>query len=87
MGAQSFGGIRSNGGAGRYATTGGPLTPSPAPPPRTAAAAQPGSPYGVSAPVPFTSSLLTHHTLMVLVVLEAIALVALRHGFRHHHGG
>lgn len=86
MGATSFGGIRSGGGAGRYAAT-APTTASPAAPPRTAVAAQPGSPYGVSAPVPFTSSLLTHHALMVLVVLEAIALVALRHGFRHHHGG
>lgn len=26
-------------------------------------------------------------TLLVLVALEAAALVALRHGFRHHHGG
>ena len=26
-------------------------------------------------------------TLVVMVMLEAAALLALRHGFRHHHGG
>lgn len=47
---------------------------------------QPGSPY-VATPAPQTAGPLPHQALIGLVLLEAVALVAMRRGFRHHHGG
>lgn len=47
-------------------------------------AQQAGAPYvGTGG----TTPLATHSLLLVLVVAELVALVALRHTFRHYHGG
>lgn len=48
---------------------------------------QPGSPYSQPATAQTRGRLHPHQVLYVLVLLEVLALVGLRHGFRHHHGG
>lgn len=48
---------------------------------------QPASPYNTGPANSATPKAPTHSVLIGLVLAEAVALVALRRGFRHHHGG
>lgn len=83
MGETSYGGIRAGGG-GRFGATVALQLPTSS----GSGDRQAGSPYSDPAPSAFTSSAPpTANVLVMLVLLEVLVLVALRHGFRLHHGG
>jgi hypothetical protein len=99
MAASAYGGIRSGAsisgslaarvGAGASQTApGAPLAPGMGLQ-RGAAIRQPGSPYVGNGMMNGTGGGTMHvsRVLLVLVLLEALTLVALRQGFRHRHGG
>lgn len=50
-------------------------------------AAKSATPGGVYAPKPSSAAMSTHSALWILVLVELVALLALRHAFRHYHGG
>jgi hypothetical protein len=89
MSATAFGGIRGGAQGGRFGG-GGSVT-------AQLAAGAPGGSVGVAGPPagsPYTAAppmmrgaIPTHRALMILVALEVVALIALRGGFRHYHGG
>lgn len=85
MGAQAFGGIRAGGRIGMTAMLGNPASTNPDA--QQSARPQPGSPYSTSSPVRGGITTTTPTALLILVGLEVLALVALRRGFRFHHGG
>ena len=90
MSAQAFGGVRGAASGGRFTAganvSGGASYGAPA----GGAVGVPGPPAGspyTATPPTVTAGLPTHYMLLVLVGLEVLALVALRGGFRHYHGG
>lgn len=98
MGATSYGGIRLGAsGAARWSGAGAaapgatppaaPRTQRPPAPGPGGGMRQPGSPYSQPATAGGRTRATPTHVLYVLVLLEVLALIALRHGFRHHHGG
>lgn len=90
MSAQAYGGVKGNASGGRFsaglsASAGGGYGA-----PAGGAVGVPGPPAGspyTATPPTVTAGLPTHRMLLVLVGLEVLALIALRGGFRHYHGG
>ena len=87
MSMHSYGGIRGGAIAGRFGGQAGIVAQlAPAGGTSGGTTGQPGSPYTAAPPIRRTGPE-THKMLLILVGLEALALVALRGGFRHYHGG
>lgn len=86
MGSSSFGGIRGGATVSRFGAAAAGKVTTAAGGPIGGIQTEAGSPYSAAAPLRMGAPA-THHALLALVALEALLLIALRGGFRHHHGG